>query len=257
MRSLQALLLCVAVLLLAGWGGPPPTRPPALLAHARAVEVPVLEYHRVGTVAGLPGLTVSPAAFAAEMQWLHTAGYHAIGIGRLLAALELGVPLPPRPVAITFDDGYRDILWNAAPILHRLHMPATAFVITDRVGGPDPSFLDWQELARLESLGFTIGSHTVHHRVLTALSDEQAYTELRSSRLDLERHLRAPVWSISYPLGRVDPRIERLAATAGYLLGVTEQPGAAQRAPLLLRRYEILPATGVDGVRALVESSGR
>jgi peptidoglycan/xylan/chitin deacetylase (PgdA/CDA1 family) len=256
-RSLQALLACVAALALVGWGRPAPVRIPAPRWSLRAVEVPILEYHRVGLRRGLPNLTVAPPQFAAEMEWLHGAGYHAISLGRLLAALELDAALPPRPVVITFDDGYRDILWNAAPLLHRLHMRAAAFVITDRVGGPDSSFLDWQELARLEALGFTIGSHTVHHVVLTGVSREQAYRELRESRLDIERHLRVRVWSIAYPLGRADARVAELAARAGYLLGVTERPGVAQRIPLLLDRFEILPTTGVGGVRALVESVDR
>ena len=224
---------------------------------SRAVDVPILEYHRVGIAAGLPRLTVAPSQFAAEMTWLHGAGYHAVSLARLLAALDLHAALPSRPVVITFDDGYRDVLWNAAPLLHRLHMHAAAFVITDRVGGTDASFLDWQELARLEALGFTIGSHTVHHLSLTALSSEQAYRELRDSRLDIQRHLRTAVWSIAYPLGRADVRVAALAARAGYLLGLTEQPGVAQRAPLLLHRFEILSTTGVGGVRALVESVRR
>ena len=253
-RSLPLLLL-LALPLLAGWGGPRPVHVRAPRAQLRVVDVPILEYHRVGVTAGLPGLTVSPAQFAAEMEWLRGAGYHAIAVGRLLAALELHAVLPSRPFVITFDDGYRDVLWNAAPLLHRLHMPAADFVITDRLAGPDPSFLDWRELARLEALGFTIGSHTVHHLPLTALPSEQAYRELRESRLDLERHLRVSVWSVSYPLGRVDGRIAALAARAGYLLGVTERPGVAQRVPLLLHRLEILPAMGVRGVRALVESA--
>ena len=257
MRSVQGLLLSVAVLPLAGWGGPWPVHLPARHAALRPVTVPILEYHRIGLDAGLPGLTVAPPEFAAEMEWLHRAGYHAISPGRLLAALELHAALPPRPVLITFDDGYRDILWNAAPLLHRLRMHAVSFVITDRVGGHDPSFLDWQELARLEALGFTIGSHTVHHLPLNVLPSEAAYRELRESRLDLERHLRVPVWSIAYPLGRADGRVARLAARAGYLLGVTEQPGVDQRDPLLLHRFEILSTTGVGGVRALVESAGR
>jgi len=256
LRLLQALLLVVAALPLLGWSGPKPVHLHWPRVHARVVTVPILEYHRVGVDAGLPGLTVAPAQFAAEMEWLHGAGYHAISLARLLAALELHAPLPSRPLLITFDDGYRDVLWNAAALLHRLHMPAADFVITDRVGGPDASFLDWRELARLEALGFTIGSHTVHHLPLTALSSEQAFRELRDSRLDLEQHLRVPVWSISYPFGLADGRIARLAARAGYLLGVTERPGSMQRAPLLLRRDEILPTTGVAGVRALIESSG-
>lgn len=80
------------------------------------------------------------------MEWLAQHGFHAITDRQLLRALDLGTPLPERPVLIAFDDGYADVLSNAAPVLHRLHWPATAFVITDRVGGPDPSFLRWREL---------------------------------------------------------------------------------------------------------------
>ena len=73
--------------------------------------------------------------------------------------------MPAEPVMITFDDGYRDVLWHAAPVLHRLHMPATEYVITGRVSNGDPSFLTWPQLGRLEKLGVTIGSHTVTHRI--------------------------------------------------------------------------------------------
>jgi peptidoglycan/xylan/chitin deacetylase (PgdA/CDA1 family) len=261
-RSLQhALLLAAAVLVVAGWGAP---RPPRLrLPHLRpphAVDVPILMYHRIAVRAvGLPGLTVSPAAFAAEMRWLHRAGYHAITQRELYEALRFGLPLPARPVLITFDDGYRDVLWNAAPLLRRLRMPATEYVITARVGGGDPSFLSWPELRRLERLGFDIGSHTVDHRDLTLLSPARARAELVESRRALQRHLGASVRWLSYPLGRVDPQVVRLARRAGYLLAVTTEPGSVQpaREPLLLHRDEILPWTGVSGLHALVESGSR
>jgi peptidoglycan/xylan/chitin deacetylase (PgdA/CDA1 family) len=255
-RSLPVVLIA---LLLVGWTFP---RPPVLRLphfHRRAVlVVPILEYHRVAARAvGLPGLTVAPADFAAEMEWLHRAGYHALRQAQLYDALRFGAPLPPRPVLITFDDGYRDVLWNAVPVLRRLHMPATVYVITDRPGGQDTSFLDWPELRRLERLGFDVGSHTVHHVDLTAVPPTAAYEELLQSRLALERHLRRRVPWLSYPLGRVDPAVARLARAAGYELAVTEVPGVSQTAPLLLRRQRVLPTTGVAGVRALVESGSR
>ena len=125
-------------------------------------------YHRVRTSPpGTPeitrGLTVAAADFAAQMRWLKSHGYHAVSQQQVFDALERGAPLPRKPVAITFDDGYEDVLLNAAPVLARLHMPATAYVITERITGPEDFFLRWPELRQLERRGVAIGSHTVSH----------------------------------------------------------------------------------------------
>jgi peptidoglycan/xylan/chitin deacetylase (PgdA/CDA1 family) len=219
-------------------------------------------YHRVGTdTASSPAitraLTVSPSDFAGQMHWLHAAGFHAVTQGQLLGALLLGLPLPPRPVMITFDDGYRDVLWNAAPVLHRLHMPATAYVITGRISGSDSSFLTWGELRRLEALGFTIGSHTVHHVDLTLEPPESAYTELVDSKRALEQGLHRTVPWFAYPAGRFDPAVVAAAARAGYLLAVTTQPGFLQTNRLELHRFEVLDTTGSTGLKALLASGAR
>jgi peptidoglycan/xylan/chitin deacetylase (PgdA/CDA1 family) len=223
--------------------------------------VPILLYHRIGPLTpSLPALTrrltVAPADFAAQMAWLHRHGFHAITQEQLFAALERGRRLPPRPVMVTFDDGYRDVLWNASPVLRRLHMPATEYVITGRVSGPDISFLTWPELRVLERRGIEIGSHTVTHADLPALSSAAAYEELRSSRLALERHLGHPVQWLAYPFGAFDARTVELTQRAGYVLAVTTKPGRDQgsRAPLVLDRYEILDTTGVAGLASLLGS---
>jgi peptidoglycan/xylan/chitin deacetylase (PgdA/CDA1 family) len=188
------------------------------------------------------------------MRWLSGHGFHAVTPLELFDALERGRPLPPKPVLITFDDGYRDVLGKAAPVLHRLHMPAVAFVITDRISGPDPSFLTWGMLARLERLGVAVGSHTVSHRDLTTLSGADLATELGGSRRALERHLGHPVQWLAYPAGAEDAVVLAAARRAGYVLGLTTRPGTSQPAddPLELRRDEILDTTGVAGLAALL-----
>ena len=204
-------------------------------------------------------LTVSAHVFGAQMEWLKRAGFHAVSMRQLYDALDLGDSLPSRPVAITFDDGYRDVLWYAAPLLHRLRMPATAFVITGRIDGPDPSFLTWPELARLEALGVAIGSHTVHHLELTLLPVAQARYELDASRHTLQAHLHRPVRWFAYPAGKFDLQAEELVRRAGYLLALTTQPGALQSGakPYALHRYEILNTTGLPGLKALLASTSR
>jgi peptidoglycan/xylan/chitin deacetylase (PgdA/CDA1 family) len=129
-------------------------------------------------------------------------------------------------------------------------MPATAFVITDRISGGDTSFLTWPQLTRLERLGVTIGSHTVSHPDLTTLSGTALWAELRDSRRVLEQHLGHPVQWFAYPAGAENPSVVALARKAGYVLAVTTDPGSGQSAsqPLLLHRYEVLDSTGAGGL---------
>lgn len=230
-------------------------------ASGRVVDVPVLLYHRIGRLPAVPtpisdALTVEPSVFDGQMEWLARHGFHPISDRQLLRALDLGTPLPKRPVLITFDDGYADVLYNAAPVIHRLHWPATAFIITDRVDGPDPSFLTWPQLRDLEQDGFTIGSHTVHHLDLTKLPPEQAWFELLQSRETLERHLGRSVHSFAYPYGAVNPTVVRDVNSAGYALAFTTRPGVVQSAAqrLLLRRFDIHRDVDLTQFAALLHS---
>jgi len=226
---------------------------------ARSLDLPILMYHRIDEVKpSLPEitqrLTVAPRVFDAQMRWLVRNGFHTVTPLQAFEALEYHHRLPPRPVLITFDDGYRDVLDKAAPELHRLHLHAIEFVITGRTSGPDPSFLTWPELSTLQRLGVSIGSHTVTHRVLTELPPRQAFAELRDSRAALQRHLGHPVQWFAYPFGAVDASVARMVRRAGYVLAVTTAGGSEQRgrAPLLLHREEILDTTGVAGFAALL-----
>jgi peptidoglycan/xylan/chitin deacetylase (PgdA/CDA1 family) len=222
---------------------------------ARVLHVPVLAYHRVRPLPSSK-LTVEPRVFEAQMEWLAAHGFHAITDRRLLDALDRRTALPRRPVLITFDDGYADVLHYAAPVLQRLHWPATAFVITDRVSGSDSSFLTWRQLHELEHDGFTIGSHTVHHRNLRKLSPAQIRLELSQSRRTLERHLHRPVRSLAYPYGAQDPVIVGEARTAGYKLAFTTRPGDAQSARdrLLLPRDVVRRGLDLTRFAALLHS---
>lgn len=229
---------------------------------ARTLDVPILMYHRIDMLKpGLPaitrGLTVAPSDFAAQMRWLHAHGYHTITQLQLFDALEHAKALPAKPILITFDDGYRDVWLNAARVLRRLGMHATAYVITNRVSGSDPfDFLSWKQLRDLEKDGFDIGSHTLDHAELPPLTDPEALHELIQSRHTLEVHLGHPVQWFAYPAGKFDARTEALVGQAGYVLAVTTDPGSAQsaKAPFALHRFEILDTTGVSGLASLLGS---
>jgi peptidoglycan/xylan/chitin deacetylase (PgdA/CDA1 family) len=223
----------------------------------RALTVPILTYHRVDLLRPpLPELTrkltVDPGDFAAQMRWLKSHGFHTLTQTELFMALVWGKRLPSKPVLITFDDGYRDVFLNAAPVLKRLGLKATAYVITGRIGGPDVSFLNWKQLRELESAGIEAGSHTISHAQLTSLSDAEAIRQLVGSRKALEYALGHPVQWFSYPYGAVDARAVRLVRKAGYVLAVTTHSGAVQTSPLELRRNRVLDTTGVAGLARML-----
>jgi peptidoglycan/xylan/chitin deacetylase (PgdA/CDA1 family) len=235
-----------------------PLRLPARLPD-RQVVVPILMYHRINVVtAATPAasrpLSVHPEDFARQMRWLKRHGYRTITQRELFEALFCGRPLGKRPIMLTFDDGYRDVFFQASPVLQRLRMKGTAYVVTGRISGSDISFLTWNLLRALERRGIEIASHTVAHRDLTSLSDGELLEDLRSSRRVLERRLGHAVPWLAYPFGSFDARVEGMARRAGYVLATTTQHGAVHsaRRPLALPRLRVLDSTGVRGLAAML-----
>jgi peptidoglycan/xylan/chitin deacetylase (PgdA/CDA1 family) len=131
-------------------------------------------------------------------------------------------------VAVTFDDGYQSILENAVPVLLEKCIPATVFVPTKFLGnGPDwitdekcrdirETLFSVHDLKYLRKNGVLIGSHSVTHRPLTALSQAEALTELTESRQVLERILGEKVVLFALPYGASSPDVLRLSREAGY-----------------------------------------
>ena len=79
----------------------------------RTLRVPILMYHYIsvsppGADAVRRDLSVSPEALEAHLRYLQQEGYTAITLRDLSMALQCGYPLPPKPIVLTFDDGYRD-----------------------------------------------------------------------------------------------------------------------------------------------------
>jgi peptidoglycan/xylan/chitin deacetylase (PgdA/CDA1 family) len=248
----------------AGSAEPPPSerrlRLPEPLPQ-REIKVPILMYHLInvsppGTPSMERRLTVHPDDFARQMRWLKQHGYRTVTQRELFEALFHGRRLGPKPILITFDDGYRDLYVNASPVLARLGMRATAYIVTSRLKNGYPLFLSWRLVRQLPSRGIEIGSHTASHVDLTSLSDREASRELMQSRLAIARRLRHPVQWLAYPFGDYDARIERLVRRAGYVLAVTTEGGSVQsaRRPLALRRLQVLDSTGVAGLAAMLQA---
>jgi peptidoglycan/xylan/chitin deacetylase (PgdA/CDA1 family) len=125
-------------------------------------------------------------------------------------------------VAITFDDGYKDNLYVASPILEELKLPYTVFVSTEYIKNGSNNFLSASELRELSDMpGASIGSHGMTHASLAQCSDKKLKNELVDSRHYIQDVIGRRISSISYPSGSVDQRVVNAAREAGYQLGGT------------------------------------
>ncbi len=223
-------------------------------ATAPSITVPVLMYHYIRPLAGLDAtgrsLSVSPEHFQSQMEQLVQDGYHAITPAQLDAALTYGTPLPQKPILITFDDGYYDQIQNALPILVRLHLPATFFIISGWVNRYGYMYAPTLRMADATGL-VTIAAHTQHHADLPALSPQRAFEEILGSKADLERILGHRVSYFAYPYGAFSPSVENDVRDAGFRLAFTTIGGDRQspQSRYLLERERVHDASTIAWLR--------
>jgi peptidoglycan/xylan/chitin deacetylase (PgdA/CDA1 family) len=220
----------------------------------------VLMYHKVNDQWPNP-ITVPTSTFAEQMALLQELGYTPVALDAVRDHYVHGAPLPERAVLITFDDGYRDNLENAFPILFEHGYPAVIFapvgyLDTDarplpheegllQMGIRNPT-LTWSQLAELEAGGIRIESHGIGHTRLAELDPDAALREIALSKLRLEEVLGREVEAYAYVKGsRADYRGEHasLVRQAGYKLGFSAVSGVNHRTSdrFQLLRYNVEP----------------
>jgi peptidoglycan/xylan/chitin deacetylase (PgdA/CDA1 family) len=208
--------------------------------------VPILECHVLGPVpagAPYPELWVSRPDFHREMDWLGGHGYQAVTLEEVEDAWYHGATLPPKPVVISFDDGYRPQFTYALPELLR---HGWAGVLNLKAEASD---LYHSNVRAMIDAGWELAAHTIHHSDLTTLDGAALKEEVAGSRAILRREYGVPVENFCYPAGRFDQRVVAAVEAAGYAGATTEVRGYASRdAPYELDRFEILGSSGVAGL---------
>ena len=208
--------------------------------------VPILEYHVLGTApadAPYPELYVSRPDFRRQMDWLDRHGFQAVTLEQVEAAWYHGGTLPPKPVVLSIDDGYRPQFTFALP---QLRKHGWAGLLNLKAEGSD---LYESNVKAMIAAGWELAAHTIHHLDLTELDAEQLKEEVAGSRAILRREYGVPVKDFCYPAGAFDDTVIAAVKAAGYVGATTEIPGYATRAsPYELARFEILGSSGVAGL---------
>lgn len=167
---------------------------------------------------------------------LRERGYIGITMRELMAALLSDRSLPPKPIVITLDDGYRDAYTEALPLLRRYGFPATFFVLTGVADEQHPGYMSWEQIAELDAAGMDIEAHGRSHVDLRNRSVDYLVWQLLGAREAIEARLHKPVQVFCYPSGQYDDLVIQVSRSAHYVGAVTTQPGVDHSAE---RSYQL------------------
>ncbi len=227
-----------------------------------SAPVPILTYHQIDAAPprGAPfrSLYVAPEAFARQMAMLAMLGYQGLGMHALLPYLK--GEKTGKVVGITFDDGYRNNLAHALPVLLRHGFSATCYFVSQRLGRTN----DWDEalgvaqtrlmdagqLREWAAAGQDVGAHSRNHVRLGAVSDAIAREEIASSKAELEHLSGTAVRHFCYPFGEYSTAHVDMVREAGYDTATTTQRGRANAGDDLLQlpRAPVVRATTRPGL---------
>ena len=170
------------------------------------MKIPVLMYHSISNDNG--HLSVSPKSFDEQISYLFNLGYKSIKFNQINE-------INKKPIIITFDDGYKDNLIHALPILKKYNFTSTCFVVSDYIGEYNKWDINQREFLKKELLnkhdisewikyGMSIGSHSKSHRSLSKLIENDLNDEISSSKNDIQDMIGNDIEAFSYPYGHLN-----------------------------------------------------
>lgn len=226
----------------------------------------LLAYHGVGVVedeADPRRLVTAPALLDRHVGFLQRLGYRFLTAEELLKE-TVGEPPRPGTAVLTFDDGWADAVDAVLPLLLRRGMRATFYICPSRLGGTHPDvygdagrLLDAEGVRVLVDAGMEVASHSLGHRDLRTLPDDELADDLVRSKAEVETLTGRRCRTFAYPFGFRNRRVEEAVQRAGYELAFTWGPGpwhrfAAPRLPAPPRHGAARLALKLLGIRRRV-----
>ena len=210
------------------------------------MRLPILAYHHIAIPppdadAVRVDLSLPPEAFRQQLQYLVEQGYTTITLSDLIHHLARGAPLPPKPIILTFDDGYCDAYTRAFPLLQRYGLSGTFFLVTGFIDQEHPEYLSWAQVKEMHRAGMRFGSHTYTHPDLRDKPVEYLVWQILGSKEAIELRIREPLRFFSYPSGGYHQLTIDILRSAHFWGAVTMHQGIEHSSPdpFKLRRIRI------------------
>ncbi|WP_298273305.1 polysaccharide deacetylase family protein [Geobacter sp.] len=196
---------------------------------AETWRVPVLLYHDISNQYGDP-FTISPALFAAQMEWLYANGYRAVPVCDAATLKARG----EKTVVITFDDGYATFIDYAYPLFRQYGFHSTIAVIGSHAGsfierdGRRP-VLSWDEYRYLvaddlvEVACHTYDLHAFNRAKIATTAEVES--DLMRFQQTVEKELGKRARVLAWPYGIYDRDRINAARRAGFTEILTSNEG--------------------------------
>jgi peptidoglycan/xylan/chitin deacetylase (PgdA/CDA1 family) len=203
-------------------------------------SIKVLMYH--GITAGEPAdkgdlNAVYKHNFYRQLRLLDRLNFTSITFEDYYLYLKGKLSLPQKPIILTFDDNYGDMLKTVPQVLQQFNMKAVVFV----EGKPELPYLSVgrykgqkttnsraisdEQILELRAEGFEIGIRGVAERDLRKLNIVQIQREISRSKQSIETLLNEEILSFAYPFGQVSKKLEKIVAECGFKFGCGEYSG--------------------------------
>ncbi len=195
---------------------------PVVVQNNPSVRVPIIMYHRISRSAAKSKLVIMPVDLENDLRYLQENGYQAVIMQDLIDYVKDGVPLPPKPVMLTFDDGNYSDYKYAYPLLKKYHMKGIISIIgkiTDdystqvQTNTTYPNLI-WEQICEMQKeniIEIQNHSYDLHGAMGSQKKSEEskgAYQERFKSDLEKSQNLiyentGCTPTTFTYPLGRI------------------------------------------------------
>lgn len=218
------------------------------------MRIPVLAYHKIDEPTAdvkLRGAFTSPKNFYRQMRYLKKQGFEFYTASELIDFYNESGAFPPRAITLTFDDGWKDNYTNAFPIMKKLGIRATIFLVPSCIGRTSAKVvadgegkrehLAPEDITEMSEYGIEFGSHTLNHKLLHQATDEEVEFEVTESKKEIENLLGKPCRVFAYPAGFFTGAAQNAVRRAGYIAAFSTVYGERENINLYaLNRIEIL-----------------
>jgi len=222
------------------------------------MKVPVLLYHKIDLPTAdikIRGAFTAPRKFERQLFYLKKKGFEFYTASELIKFYRANGEFPPRAIALTFDDGWKDNYRHAFPILKKYGAKATIFLVpscigqtTDKVtaeGEAPREHLSEKDILKMSEGGVEFASHSFNHKLFHQISEDEIKFEVNESKKFIENLTQKECSVLAYPAGFFTDFAKKAIKNAGYEAAFSTVYGAPDNSDVYaLNRVEILRRDG-------------